>query len=360
MSQIKTAIVVGGSLAGMMMALALAKSGVKVTVLERHSTNERRGAVLSVHSGAINQSALAHELRAIAAGDGRGIESWRMIHQRLQSEAHNTPNIDVHFNESVQDVGENRTYAYAQTNQAKYQADILVGADGGSSLVRKYVNPQQPNAIFAGYQLWVAIVEEELVPKNLWPGKRYSDFQEFDGADDDFLFAMIVPGMDGSREVGHRQIGLAWYDNGSNDVLYQSGAVQNNHVLHTLNTRSIPQEIRMQLIGRAQKYFPPLFAKAIQVAIEREYLVATPISEYVASKMSRGRVTIVGDAAHALTPMTGKGFNSSLDDAATLGGLISKYDDANQLLQKFEDLRMPIDTEIVRSGQSFSQSYGRE
>ncbi|WOY89531.1 NAD(P)/FAD-dependent oxidoreductase [Ligilactobacillus murinus] len=357
MSQVKSAIIVGGSLAGMMTALALSQKGISSIILERAARKDRRGAVLSVHAGGRDQLSLAHFLRAVAAGDGRGIESWRMIHQRLQHAVEQDPNIQIKYNVRVKRVSQNGISATAITDNKKYTADLLVGADGGNSQVRKYVNPEQPTAKFAGYQLWVGIVEEERLPENLWLDENTSDFMQYDGEKGDFLFALVTPGMDGSRQRGHRQLGIAWYDNGRNEYLYHSGAVKNNQVIHSLNGASFPNELKSELRKEANQYFPASYAKAVEIALENNFMVGTPVSEYVATKISRGLITLVGDAAHALTPMTANGFNTSLDDAAILAELTDKYSTGSEIMAEFEKKRLPIIRMVVQAGQSFSRSY---
>lgn len=365
MANIKTAVIVGGSLAGMMTALSLAKVGVAVTMLERGSRIERRGAVLSVHSGGYDQLPMAHYLRATAAGDGRGIESWRVIHKRLQQAVELDSNIQVKYDTKIQRVSQDGVHAFATTaDKQRFAGDILIGADGGHSEVRRFVDPNHPDASFAGYQLWVGIVQEDELSPKIWPSRTISNFSEYDGPNEDFLFGLVVPGMNGSTAIGKRQFGLAWYDNGANELLYKSGAVEDGMVKHSLDPSSIPQIKKEELKNKAKKYFAEPFSTAVKVAFEKDYIVGTPISEYVADKLSKGRITLVGDAAHALTPMTANGFNSSLEDAATLGSLL--LDDANsekspdEILGIYEAERLPIVTKIVRGGQSFSRSYSRK
>jgi 2-polyprenyl-6-methoxyphenol hydroxylase-like FAD-dependent oxidoreductase len=49
------------------------------------------------------------------------------------------------------------------------------------------------------------------------------------------------------------------------------------------------------------------------------------IAEYVPDKLVKGRVALVGDAAHVPTPMTGSGFSASLHDAETLAAAIAAH-----------------------------------
>ncbi|WP_280890901.1 FAD-dependent monooxygenase [Streptomyces sp. LBL] len=43
-------------------------------------------------------------------------------------------------------------------------------------------------------------------------------------------------------------------------------------------------------------------------------------------RLVRGRLVLVGDAAHVPSPMTGRGFGTSLDDAAALGRRLRDVD----------------------------------
>jgi 2-polyprenyl-6-methoxyphenol hydroxylase-like FAD-dependent oxidoreductase len=364
MKQCNSAIVVGASLAGLMTALSLAQVGVHVTVLERADEVQRRGATLSVSGGERDNHPIAKRLRAIASGGEHGVESWRAIQKRLRDAVAKERLIEIYYNTKVTKVGQDEQKAFALTESGiEFHADIVIGADGGRSIVRQEVNPGLPYSTFAGYLLWVAIVEENELPVSARPNAYIPSFNMIDSQGQDFLFGMVAPGMNGSRKVGERQLGLAWYDNTFNHLLYQSGAVEGTVVKHSLSGNEIPQEAYDILLKRANKYFPQPWRAATQLAINKNYLVATPVSEYVATKLVNGRLAIVGDAAHALTPMTALGFNSSLEDAATIGMLVEQNgldsENVNETLAEYEHLRLGIVRRIVQSGQSFSRSFAR-
>ncbi|WP_410769005.1 FAD-dependent oxidoreductase [Fontibacillus sp. BL9] len=78
--------------------------------------------------------------------------------------------------------------------------------------------------------------------------------------------------------------------------------------------------------------------------------------------MVKGRIAIVGDAAHLPTPLTASGFNASLQDAATLAECVAVRIigmTATEALLKYETIRLREARRIVQSGQSFSRSFGR-
>ena len=77
--------------------------------------------------------------------------------------------------------------------------------------------------------------------------------------------------------------------------------------------------------------------------------------------MAKGRIALVGDAAHLPTPLTASGFNTSLEDAATLTDCVAKEiqgGDAVKALLEYQARRLKVARRIVQSGQGFSRSFG--
>ncbi|UUX32765.1 FAD-dependent monooxygenase [Fundicoccus culcitae] len=356
----KSAVVIGASLSGLLTALALAKVGVPVTVLERSKPIQRRGATLSVGNGMRDTDPIANYLRAVAAGSEGGVESWHAIYRRLQKEADQQRLIDIYYETEVVSVSQDDGAVYAQTASGiEFQGDLLVGADGGRSVVRTLVNPAHPSAEFAGYLLWVALVEEAELPQGVQLAQNVSGFNMFDGVGEDFLFGMVTASLDGSRRPGDRLLGLAWYDNSFNSFLYASGAVKDGVVQRTLNGSSISSSVYETLLKRSST-FPQPWASAVEIAIKQHYLVATPIAEYVPTQLVQGRMGLVGDAAHLMTPMTAEGFNSSLDDATILARQLAEKSSVPAALLDYQSQRLSEVRRIVQSGQSFSRSFGKK
>ncbi len=71
------------------------------------------------------------------------------------------------------------------------------------------------------------------------------------------------------------------------------------------------------------------------------------------STWSRGKAVLVGDAAHAMSPLVGQGAAMSIEDAAVLGECIDKLSDLTALptlLRNFEDLRRPRAERVAELG----------
>lgn len=71
---------------------------------------------------------------------------------------------------------------------------------------------------------------------------------------------------------------------------------------------------------------------------------------------ARGRVALVGDAAHAMTPELGQGGCLALEDGVTLGALLSDVapgsGDLDRTLDEYTALRLPRTTRLARRSRS--------
>ncbi|KAB2331724.1 FAD-dependent monooxygenase [Bacillus mesophilum] len=357
-----SAVIVGASLSGLMTGIALSKAGLKVTILEKVGANPRSGAVLQVDSGEIDRTKTAKFLRKVASGGVRSAEAWSSIQFRLRREAEADPKIDLRYDTRVQTVNQDNDSAWVITDGGEtFHGDILVGADGYRSTVRHHVAPHKPNATFARYLIWVAVVDEYNIPEKYRPSPHAQKFSMPEGIGD-FLLGTILAGINGSYTLGERRLGWAWYDNTQNALLRRLGCVKGDIVQHSLHAADIPEETLIELAEKASIRWPQPWLDAILYSIQTRNLVGIPIAEYVPDNLVKGRIAIVGDAAHLPTPLTAKGFNASLQDAAALADSVAKGiqgKSASESLLEYESLRLKHVRQIVQSGQSFSRSFGR-
>ncbi|MFA2971147.1 FAD-dependent urate hydroxylase HpxO [Acinetobacter pittii] len=163
------------------------------------------------------------------------------------------------------------------------QADLLIGADGTHSLTRAYVLGQQVQRRYAGYVNWNGLVEisEDLAPAQQWTtyvgeGKRASLMPVADGK---FYFFLDVP--------------------------LPAGLVNNRDEYKKL----------------LKQYFVD-WCQPVQQLIERldpqktnrvEIHDIEPFTQFY-----KGRVVILGDAAHSTTPDIGQGGCQAMEDAIYL------------------------------------------
>lgn len=359
------ALVVGGSLAGLTSALALARIGAQVTVVER-AAGRRSGAALAAHPADLEE-VIGIEAAAVVldrlAGPGHRPQgsqpvAWEDLRDGLAQAVLANPSISLLEGRQVASVGEDERAVWASTDDGtEHRAHVLIGADGHRSLVRRYVAPERPDADFAGYLLWVGIAREhDLDLHGSWPAGL-----DIQSSGDHVLLGYPLPGPDGSLRPGMRRLGWAWYDAGRTELLASTGAVRDGVVRHSIRASDVSELIYRELPDRARGAWSVPWSAAITDSARRRAITATPIAEYVPDRLVRGRAALVGNAAHVPTPMTGSGFAAALDDAAALGEALravtpSQVPDA---LDSYERDRLGPARRLVQSGQSFSRSFAR-
>jgi 2-polyprenyl-6-methoxyphenol hydroxylase-like FAD-dependent oxidoreductase len=63
-------------------------------------------------------------------------------------------------------------------------------------------------------------------------------------------------------------------------------------------------------------------AEALEIALHRSLVFATPVVQYWPDRLVRRRVALAGDAAHAASPMVGGGFRQGLYDVDALASSV--------------------------------------
>ncbi len=259
------------------------------------------------------------------------------------------------YEQTVRDVGQDSTSAWATTTTGRvHHGDLLVGADGHRSIVRRAVAPDRPDASYAGYVIWLGIAEAvELGSVPRWPAGL--DIRD---AGADTLLGYPLLGEDGADTPAARRLGWAWFDPRRNDLLRETGCLAGNVVQHSMRPADVPAGTLAELDDEAHQWPSPL-REAIRACIRRRGVTGTPIAEYVPDNLIDGRIALVGDAAHVSTPMTGRGFTVALDDAETLtAGLIGAGPgEIAAALKSYERLRLQPGRDLVLSGRRFSQAF---
>ncbi|HFG7015604.1 TPA: FAD-dependent urate hydroxylase HpxO [Acinetobacter baumannii] len=163
------------------------------------------------------------------------------------------------------------------------QADLLIGADGTHSLTRAYVLGQQVQRRYAGYVNWNGLVEisEDLAPAQQWTtyvgeGKRASLMPVADGKFYFFLDVPLPAGLDNNRDEYKKLL-----------KQYFVGWCQ---PVQQLIERLDPQKTNRVEIHDIEPF----------------------------NQFYKGRVVILGDAAHSTTPDIGQGGCQAMEDAIYL------------------------------------------
>lgn len=168
-------------------------------------------------------------------------------------------------------------------DRSSTQADLLIGADGTHSLTRTYVLGQQVQRRYAGYVNWNGLVEisEDLAPAQQWTtyvgeGKRASLMPVADGKFYFFLDVPLPAGLDNNRDEYKK--------------LLKQYFVDWCQPVQQLIERLDPQKTNRVEIHDIEPF----------------------------TQFYKGRVVILGDAAHSTTPDIGQGGCQAMEDAIYL------------------------------------------
>jgi salicylate hydroxylase len=179
-------------------------------------------------------------------------------------------------------------------NGAAAEADVVVGADGIHSELRPYVFPPS-TPVFHGNISYRGLVSRERIPD--WPMDRW---QMWAGPSKHFL---VFPVRHGEmvNYVGFvpadQEMKESWSASGDPDVL--------RHEFEGWDPR----------IGTVLKQVDNTFRWALY---DRE-----PLPTW-----TKGRLTLLGDAAHPMLPHLGQGANQSIEDGMALATILARVDDA--------------------------------
>lgn len=316
--------IIGGGIGGLATAVALRNGGHDVRVFERAEAYADVGSGLSLWPNslaALDALGIGQEIRergtatppvAITAPHGRllsRIDSDAfarrygevvMIHRADLLDALRAPlgDTSLEWGTTVSDVEADGTVHHSA---GVTHADLVVGADGVYSGVRGSLWPQAREPRYAGYAAWRMITEPvrlESAGEAWGKGERFGYAPLPDGRAYCFAVRNAPPNAEhgGLAEIRHRFGG--WHE-------------------------PIPS-----LIGAAKS----------DVVLYHDLYETPRLSEYV-----RGRVVLLGDAAHGMTPNLGQGAGQAIEDAVVLAEVIAAGTD----LRAYDRLRRRRTQSIV-------------
>jgi 2-polyprenyl-6-methoxyphenol hydroxylase-like FAD-dependent oxidoreductase len=333
-------VVAGGSLVGLSAAIALSRLGMDVTVLERSPARAvAGGGGLGVDVALLQQVTGLRGEPPVLHGIDRDTTAWHLLQGWLEDQAGRREGVRVHRGTEVTAVrpGNDQQQASVMTaGGGEYPADLVVGADGARSTVRAAVDPDFPDARYAGVLLWRSLVDEQALPAGVaLPGAGEPSREVYAGPYR--LVTYLVPGAAGETSVGHRRLNMVWYDPQQRELLHAAGLLDGDTVRGSLAPGALPDNVRKRLAAYASASWPSPWREALGLALETGGVFGTPIVHYRPTRLVNGRVALAGDAAHAASPMVGGGFREGLDDvralSETMSGIASPREVAGALVR---------------------------
>jgi 2-polyprenyl-6-methoxyphenol hydroxylase-like FAD-dependent oxidoreductase len=355
------ALVIGGSLGGLIAAHLLRSTGWDVVVFERNGEAlASRGVGLGTHPqliGILKRAGIGFDesmgitpTRAVCLDNNgkiiverptaRTLSGWSRLYQALLDAlpAH-TYRLGNRLTRVVQDA-EGATAFFADGTSER--GDLLVGADGIRSAVRAQFLPDvQPR--YAGYVAWRSVLDEADVPADLWG--ELVDLYAFCLPEGEQLISYAVPGGDNDTAVGRRAYNIVWYRPVERDTLVDICTdAQGRH-----HAAGIPPPlIRRDVIDRVKAAARATIAPQVAEIFARSAPFFQPIYDLASPQLVFGRVALLGDAAFVARPHAGAGTTKAALDSACLADSIGEAGgDLDRGLQRYQRMQLPFGGAVV-------------
>jgi 2-polyprenyl-6-methoxyphenol hydroxylase-like FAD-dependent oxidoreductase len=331
--------IIGGGIGGLAAACALQRQGIQVTVFERNPELREVGAGLTLWANGVQvlrHLGLADALPAVStrltnfecwSWRGKRLGSMPLdaierrvgapslgIHRadllRLLASAVDRGSIHVHANCVGFEPEQGHVIAHFADGHEQ-QADLLLGADGLYSVIREQLLGKRPPC-YSGYTCWrgVALFEER----------------------------HVSPGISSETWGRGRRFGMLPIGNGR--VFWYA----------TLNCPAGEQDRAGERKARLSRLFggwrEPI-GRLIEATDEQAILRNDLFDRRPVRHWGRGRVTLLGDAAHPPTPNLGQGACQALEDALVLAGCLSDQREPVAALRAYEARRRKRSTAII-------------
>ncbi|MFH8628078.1 FAD-dependent oxidoreductase [Streptomyces vietnamensis] len=344
----RTALVIGGGIAGPVAAMALRQAGIEAAVYEAYdSTADGAGGGMTIAPNGQNA------LDAIGAGDlvraigtpvtAMELQSWTGKHlarfappSRLPSlqfvwradlyraiyDEAERRSVPIHHGKRLTgttETGSGITAHFADGTEAG--ADVLIGADGIRSTVRSLIDPAAAQPNYAGLVCFGARMHQSGLPSTngvmyMCFGKRaFFGYQVFE--DSSAMWFVNLP---------HR----------APMTVSEAQAVGANEWMRILqNAFADDRTPALEMISRTKA---------------DELLITGPMENMPGvANWTHGRMTLIGDAAHAASSSSGQGASIAAESAVELARCLRDlpYD---QAFAAYEQLRRPRVERIIKLG----------
>ncbi len=337
----RKALIVGAGIGGLAAGIALRKAGWEVRIYERSASPRELGFALLLAPNAmaaLDELGIGSRIRAEGApatkfevchADGRLIRAFRaqpggrlfmalrpVLHGALM-EAVGEGTL-VLASEAVGCTTAGRSATLSLADGRTDEADVVVGADGVASVLRRQLHPDEPPPVSSGYFALRGVAHG------------------------------VAHHLRDLAGVGYLGDGVeAAVARASVDAVYWYMSLLADDV------RRGPLDARA-VLERMSDGFDPRFRDITRRTENTDLRLDELFRRAPLRRWGAGRITLLGDAAHPVLPHTGQGAAQALEDAvalgAALGAALKDAGDVEHALRTYERVRSPRTRRLIAMG----------
>ncbi len=330
-------LIIGGGIAGPATAMALQKAGIDAVVYEAHPTSaDGNGVFLTLAANGIDALRVL-DVDAPVGFATPGITLWSWTGKRLgETRAGGTTvkradlyqalhdealarGIHIEHGKRLvdaRDTGDGVRAVFADGSEAT--GDVLIGCDGVHSTARRLIDPKAPAPTYSG------LITNGGYARGVRVDSEPGSYEMIFGKRAFFGYAAAPDGE------------VWWFAN--------------------LPRRDEPARGELRAVsgeewrGRLLQLFADDEGPAVPlIEATPEMLAMTPIHAIPhLPAWRRGRMIVIGDAAHAPSPTSGQGASLSIEDGVVLAKCLRDLPDVPAALARFEAIRRPRVERIIK------------
>ena len=350
-------LIIGGGIGGSALALFLKKAGITSTIFEAYPYKQAIGGGLGLAPNGMNVLAslglvdqvlarstpayvnvfLNQQGNLIARFKNGSVEDYgqpgvcilRSTLYDILTEAVKKQNIDLQYEKKLKTI----TYRDAKViahfeDGTSAEGDLLVGADGVNSQTRRVTMPAAPMPEFVGIIGMGGVTPASAVPNMTRKEKEA------------FTFTYGATGFFG-------------YGCGENsDLLWWTNIAREKELTRDEIVNVNVSDVQREVMAIFKGYHEP-----IETIINNTH---SPIRQNISDIRTlptwhKGRVVLLGDASHAVSPNSGQGASLALEDAMLLANRLHHSPDYETAFADYECERKPRVETIVAEGRRLGQ-----